>query len=250
MDLFVLGSGTCVPTAERGPSGLALAFDSHLIFLDGGGGSLRQLARLDLDFRKIDYYCITHFHPDHVSDFVPFLFASNYAVNFTRSLPLTIFGPAGLKGFYDQLQGIFGHWIEAQTYPLFFQEAEESHFQFSDFEIQTLPMNHVSACIGFRVMANGKAVVYSGDTDYCKNIVRLGEEADLLILECSFPDEMKTEGHLTPSLAGKIAREARCKRLLLTHFYPVFQGHDIRNECQKEFPGEILLAEDGLKLSI
>ncbi len=250
MNLFILGSGTCVPTVERGPSGLALALGSHLLLFDGGSGSLRQMARLGLDFRQVDYLCLSHFHPDHVSDFVPFLFALNYTVDFTRSLPLHVIGPKGLRNFYDQLQGIFGHWIEAKTYPLSFQEAEESCLEFADFSIETLPMTHSSASLGFRVKAEGRSLVYSGDTDYCDNIVRLGREADLLILECSFPDERKKEGHLTPSLAGRIAREASCQKLLLTHFYPVFQGHDILAECRKEFSGEILLAEDGMKITV
>jgi len=250
MNLFVLGSGTCVPTVERGPSGLALAIGSHLILFDGGGGSLRQIARLGLDFRLVDYFCLSHFHPDHVSDFVPFLFAMNYTVDFTRSLPLQVIGPKGLGNFYDQLQGIFGRWIQAQTYPLFFQEVEEGHLAFPDFEIRTLPMNHSAISVGFRVIWQGRSVVYSGDTDYCANIVRLGQQADLLILECSFPDERKSEGHLTPALAGKIAREASCQKLLLTHFYPVFQGHDILAESRREFPGEIILAEDGMKITV
>ena len=118
MELFVLGSGTCIPTAERGPSGLALALESHLIFFDGGGGSLRQMARLGLDFRQVDYLCLTHFHPDHVSDPVPFLFALNYTIDFVRALPLQMIGPYGLRAFYDQLRGIFGQWIDAKTYPL------------------------------------------------------------------------------------------------------------------------------------
>ena len=250
MDLFILGSGTCIPTVERGPSGLALSLGSHLLFFDGGGGSLRQMVRLGLDYRRIDYLCITHFHPDHVSDLVPFLFAMNYMIDFTRSLPLHMIGPHGLKTFYDQLRGIFGHWISAQTYSFFSHEVEESHLKFPDFEIQTLPMAHSEDSVGFRVNTNGRSLAYSGDTDYCANLVRLGRDADLLILECSFPDEKKTKGHLTPSLAGRVAREASCHKLLLTHFYPVFQGHDILKECQKEFSGEILLAEDGMKITI
>ena len=250
MELYVLGSGTCIPTVERGPSGLALALGSHLIFFDGGGGSLRQMVRLGLDYRQVDFLCLTHFHPDHVSDFVPFLFAMNYTVDFTRSLPLRIIGPHGLKTFFEQLRAIFGHWIEAQTYPVFFDEVKESCMKFAGFELETLPMLHSDSSIGFRVEAEGKSLVYSGDTDYCENIVRLGGNADLLILECSFPDERKTKGHLTPSLAGRIARENSCKKLLLTHFYPVFQGYDIVKECRKEFSGEILLAEDGMKINI
>ena len=250
MKLFVLGSGTCIPTVERGPSGLALSFDSHLILFDGGGGSLRQMARLGLDFCGVDYLGITHFHPDHVSDFVPFLFATNYPVDSTRSLPLQVIGPYGLQTFYNQLREIFGRWIEAQTYPLLFHEVGESHLPFSGFSIETLLMAHSTASIGFRVNVEGRSLAYSGDTDYCANIVQLGRSADLLILECSFPDERKKEGHLTPSLAGRIAREASCRKLLLTHFYPVFQGHDILQECRKEFAGEILLAGDGMIISI
>lgn len=250
MNLFVLGSGTCIPTVERGPSGLALAFGSHLMLFDGGGGSLRKLPCLGLDFRRVDYLCITHFHPDHVSDFVPFLFAMNYTVDFVRSLPLHVIGPRGLRNFYDQLRGIFGRWIEAQTYPLFFDEAEESLLSFADFTIETLPMAHSAASVGFRVMFQGRSLVYSGDTDYCLNIVKLGREADVLILECSFPDERKTAGHLTPSLAGRIAREASCRKLLLTHFYLVFAGHDILKECRQEFSGTIILAEDGMKITV
>jgi ribonuclease BN (tRNA processing enzyme) len=250
MELTVLGSGTCIPTIDRGPSGLALTFRSHLIFFDGGGGSLRQMPRLGLDFRKIDFHYITHFHPDHVIDLIPLLFAMNYTVDFRRSDPLHIVGPIGLKDFYERMRGIFGRWIEAHTYPLYFHEADESRIDFRDFSVETLPMAHVEPSIGFRVEAEGRSLVYSGDTDDCPNIVRLGKEADLLILECSFPEERKKEGHLTPALAGRIARQAECNKLLLTHFYPVFQNSDIRSLCSQEFGGDILLAVDGMKVSV
>jgi ribonuclease BN (tRNA processing enzyme) len=250
MELYILGSGTCVPTAERGPSGLALAFNSHLIFFDGGGGSLRQMARLNHDFRQIDYFCITHFHPDHVSDLVPFLFALNYTIDYTHTRPLHLIGPPGLKKFYDQLRGIFGSWIEPHTYDLFLHEGEAQALSFSDFTLTSLPMKHSAIAIGFRIDQGGRSLVYSGDTDYCANIIELGREANLLILECSFPDHRRKSGHLTPTLAGQIAREAACQRLLLTHFYPVFQGQNILAECRQEFSGEIILAADGMKIVI
>jgi ribonuclease BN (tRNA processing enzyme) len=208
------------------------------------------MPRLGLDFRKIDFHCITHFHPDHVVDLIPLLFAMNYTVDFRRSDPLHVVGPVGLKNFYDKMKEVFGRWIEAHTYPLSFHEAGESRIDFQDFSVETLPMSHAERSIGFRVEAEGRSLAYSGDTDYCGNIVRLAKEADLLILECSFPEERKKEGHLTPALAGRIAREAKTKKLLLTHFYPVFQGHDIRRECGAEYFGDILLATDGMKVAI
>ncbi len=250
MEIIVLGSGTCIPTIDRGPSGLALSFSHHLILFDGGGGSLRRMPGLGLDYKNVDLYCVTHLHPDHVSDLVPFLFALNYTVDFTRSLPLDLIGPPGLENFYSAMRGIFGRWIEAQKYELHLREMTEGKLDFPDFSLETLSLAHSAESIGYRVNAQGKSLAYSGDTDYCPAIVRLGEKADLLVLECSFPDERKKPGHLTPTLAGRIAREASCRKLLLTHFYPVFQGHDIQKECGKEFDGEIVLAVDGLKLTI
>jgi ribonuclease BN (tRNA processing enzyme) len=65
-----------------------------------------------------------------------------------------------------------------------------------------------------------------------------------LILECSHPDERKVASHLTPSECGEIAAAARCKHLVLTHFYPVFQGYDIRRRVRRFFRGRLTLARD------
>ena len=158
MELTVLGSGTCIPTADRFPPGLALSFSSHLILFDGGGGSLRQMPRMGLDYRRVDFHCLSHFHPDHASDLVPLLFALNYTVDFTRSLPLHLLGPRGLEDFYARMRGIFGHWIEARTYSLFLHEGEDSRFNFLDFSIRTLPMAHPATALGFRVEAEGRSL--------------------------------------------------------------------------------------------
>ena len=87
-------------------------------------------------------------------------------------------------------------------------------------------------------------MVYSGDTDACEGIVELGRDADLLILECSMTDERKVAGHLTPTDCGQIAALASCRHLVLTHFYPVFEGYDIRARVRRSFSGRLTLARD------
>ncbi len=237
MKLYVLGSGTCIPTVERGPSGLALALGSHLIFFDGGGGSLRQMVKLGLDYRQVDFLCLTHFHPDHVSDFVPFLFAMNYTVDFIRLLPLHIIGPSGLENFYSQVRETFGQWIASKTYRLYLHEATEDRLDFSDFAIETLPMLHSDPSIGFRVEAEGKSIVYSGDTDYCENIVRLGKNADLLILECSFPDERKSHrpSDSLPWQAGSPGKPP-VKNFCSLTFIRYFRDMIFSRKARKNFP--------------
>jgi ribonuclease BN (tRNA processing enzyme) len=78
----------------------------------------------------------------------------------------------------------------------------------------------------------------------------MGRGADLLVLECSFPNERKIQGHLTPKLAGKVAKEAEAKKLVLTHFYPPCDEADIISQCREEFSGEIVLAEDLMVLTL
>jgi ribonuclease BN (tRNA processing enzyme) len=101
-------------------------------------------------------------------------------------------------------------------------------------------MAHLPESVGYRIdFKEGKSFAISGDTDYCKNIVDLGFGTDLLVLECSFPDGKNVEGHLTPSMAGKIAVESRCKKLLLTHLYPVCDQYDILDQCGRSFQGSL-----------
>ncbi len=56
-----------------------------------------------------------------------------------------------------------------------------------------------------------------------------------LLLECSCPEGHKVAGHLTPSLAGRIARESGCKSLVLTHIYPECDRHDLMTPLRQEY---------------
>ncbi len=94
------------------------------------------------------------------------------------------------------------------------------------------------------------SLTFSGDTDYCREIVELARGTDLLILECAHPDDRKVEGHLSPTWCGRIAAEAEARALVLTHFYPACEGEDLIGPCAKEYPGSITIAEDLMTISV
>jgi len=92
---------------------------------------------------------------------------------------------------------------------------------YENFRISTQPVKHTPHSLAYRVdTPQGRSFVYSGDTGFCDEVIHLARDTDLLILECSSPVGQELEGHLTPSLAGRIARQSGAKKLVLLHFYP------------------------------
>jgi ribonuclease BN (tRNA processing enzyme) len=52
------------------------------------------------------------------------------------------------------------------------------------------------------------------------------------------------KGHLSPSLAGQIASESRCKKLVLTHLYPICDAFDMKRQCASTYDGPVEIARD------
>ncbi len=208
------------------------------------------MLEVGITYRDIDILLYTHIHPDHISDLVPILFACKYA-DLPRKKDLLCMGGPGFEDYFRKLKTIHGSWIEARSYRLKIKEISQRPFLFRDLKISSKPMAHLPESVGYRIgLKGGKSIAISGDTDYCRNIVNLAFKVDLLVLECSFPDGQKVEGHLTPSLAGRIALESHCKKLLLTHLYPVCDQFDILNQCRQLYQGQIILGEDLMRIEI
>jgi ribonuclease BN (tRNA processing enzyme) len=248
--VIVLGSGTGVPSLRRGSPGLFVLAERAGILIDSGPGVLRRMLEVEITYRDMDLILYTHLHPDHVADLVAILFASKYG-DLPREKDLLCAGGAGFKSYFEELKSLYGTWIEPKSYQLTIKELSKDPFLYRGIKVLSKPMAHLPNSVGYRIeLENGKSVAVSGDTDYCQNLVELGYQVDLLVLECSFPDGKKVEGHLTPSLAGRIALESRCKKLLLTHLYPVCDQFDIVNQCRQAYQGDIILGEDLLRIPI
>ena len=208
------------------------------------------MLEVGITYLDMDLILYTHLHPDHVAELVAILFASKYG-DLPREKDLLCAGGAGFKSYFEKLKSLYGSWIEPKSYQLTIKELSKDPLLYRGIKVLSRPMAHLPNSVGYRIeFKDGKSVAVSGDTDYCENIIDLGFEVDLLILECSFPDGKKVEGHLTPSLAGRIALESHCKNLLLTHLYPVCDQFDILNQCRQVYQGEIIVGEDLMKIQI
>ena len=247
--LTLLGTGTCVPIKNRNSSGYFLKTQNLNILIDCGAGTLRRLTEAKIDYRNIDLICVTHFHPDHCSDIAPFFLATRHTPGFTRSKTLTVIGPAGLKSHLKRLAELYGSWLLDSDYPLVVHELKENSLIIKTIRIFSAPMKHTDNSIGFRFEENKKSITFSGDTDFIPSLIQLAKKTDLLLIECSFPNNQKTEGHLTPKEVGIIANKSMSKKIILTHLYPVFKDDPV-NEVKKIFNGEVIEGQDLMTLQI
>lgn len=250
----ILGSGTCVPSLKRSSCSLLMAVGDSKLLFDSGPGTMRRLLEAGTAIFDISHIFYSHFHPDHSGEFVPFLFATKYPNKQQRKNTLTVTGGTGFLDFYSRLKSAYGQWIELEPGLLTLVELDHQKpdsNQFQDFSVESAPMSHNEESIAFRISSpDGSSVVYSGDTDYNENLIELAGDADLLICESAVPDDLRVNGHLTPSLAGEIATRAGVRKLVLTHFYPECDHADIQQECRKTYDGPLILAEDLLRIKV
>ena len=213
---------------------------------------MRRLLEAGITIFDISYIFFSHFHPDHTGELVSFLFSTKYPDENRRQAPLTLVAGKGFLNFYGRLKKAYGKWIELAPGLLNIIELDNQardYRRFDSFTVESLPVAHNDESIAYRVTdLQGKSIVYSGDTDFCDNLVVLANNADLFICESALPDQLKVPGHLTPSLAGEVAKRANVRQLILTHFYPECKKVDIEKECRKTYQGQLKLATDLMKI--
>ena len=247
----ILGSGTCVPSLERSSCAALVTAGNENILLDIGSGTIRQLLSAGYRITDIDAVFLTHFHADHCSELPAFLFALKYPEMTMTKNRLRLIGGRGIKEFFRNLDRAFENHLDLGN---FLEITELDNQTATPLHLRNLAVSyakpvHKEESRAYRfTFDNGFSVVYSGDTDYSENLVRLSEGADVLVTEAALPDGSKVSGHLTPSLAGEIAQRAGVNTLVLTHFYPECEGVDLKSQCRKTFSGRILLARDLMRI--
>ena len=245
-----MGSGTMVPSSKRNSSGVLIEDEGIRSMVDFGYGTLHHLLKLGLTYHDLDRVYFTHNHPDHMCDLIPFLFASRYKSD-PRKKDLEVIAGPGFRQFFETLMKAYKLWLVPTTYKIQILEQDEETKLFDGMTVTSKKVKHIELSRGYRFQSSkGALLAVSGDTDYCEEMIDLGKEVDLMILECSTPDEMKLPGHLTPSACGKLAQKTGCRKLCLTHFYPTCDLEDIRTKCSNEYDGELFLAEDLMEFNI
>jgi len=254
MQLVVLGSGCSVPQSKRSSPAFWLETSAGTILLDMGGDATHRMAQEQLAWPDLDAIWISHFHLDHLAGLAPFLFSTKWSPQTqTRTKPLSVFGPPGLSDLVHKLNDVNNYRLFEQSFALRVVEVEPG----AEFEMlmnvrgSTFSTPHTNESLALKLIdKDRRSIVYTSDTGMSAELSLFATGVDLLLMECSFRRDKPLPTHLELAEAMRVAKDCKPGRLLLTHFYPEWDGIDLVQEAQQMWTGITIEATDGLRLEI
>ncbi len=102
----------------------------------------------------------------------------------------------------------------------------------------------------------GRKVVYTADTRPRERTVEVARDADLLVHDATFADDMadraRQTAHSTGREAGSIAERANVKRLALVHVSSRYAGDasPILRDARETFDGDCFVPDDGHRIEV
>jgi ribonuclease Z len=250
--IIFLGTSSGTPTRERNVSAVAMVLDGTVLLFDCGEGTQHQLLRAPVRSGAIEVIFITHLHGDHVYG-LPGLLAT-LSMN-GRERPLDLVGPDGLREYLDCVLATTQH------NPIFPIRVAAPPYRGEGYTVVAAPLEHTVPSLGYCVIEDdrpgefspdrarglgippgpqwgelqrahdprvtgpsrpGRRIAYVTDTRPCASAVELARDADVLIHESTYAEEMRAEAderlHSTAMGAARVAADACAGRLILTHF--------------------------------
>jgi ribonuclease BN (tRNA processing enzyme) len=244
MEITLLGTGTAIPARQHSPAGLVVSVDDRHLLLDIGPGTLSRLEAAGISWQQLDHLLLTHLHPDHVLDLATLLLVFNYAPGAARTTPFTIIGCHGVEDFLTRLYALFPE-LKPIGYEIYLQPVLRDELSLENIKIRTAPSGHTPESVAFRLEADGRTLVYSGDASPDGELASLAARADLLVSECSFPAGWETTDHLNADTLGVLAQKAGVRKLLVTHCYPPAREVNLVAQIKAHYSGQVHLAVDG-----
>ena len=283
--IYTVGTASPIP-GERVQTGTALMVNGHFFMFDVGDGVVRKAENMGLPLNRLDGIFITHWHSDHMMD-LPSLISRSWLLGRTNELHL--YGPDGTDTLNQAINQFLhlenkhrvdhhGHEImdisKARAIAHEFknvQGGKEVIYQQDGITITAFDVDHqpIEPAVGYVIEYKGKKVVISGDTKKNDIVLKMAQDADVLIHEvmlmsviAELEAQLKTAGmsrnekivhdiqvyHTSPADVAEIADKANVKKLVLHHFAPPPDLLPIKNLYKKEmkaYNGEIHFANDG-----
>src|SRR3989344_3203638 len=285
MELIFLGTSSMVPTKERAHQAMFLTVKNNGILIDCGEGTQRQMKIAGINLVKIDKILISHWHGDHVLG-LPGLLQTLSSTSNEYSKTMEIYGPPGLGKKFEMLKTALEFELTFENREYKIESALLDHstpsYGFSIIEADHRNIDlakakklGLSPGIELGKLQDGETIEFKGkkitpedasettkgkkltiipDTALCKECIELADEADILIAEATYANDLSEKAekykHLTAGQAGLIANKANAKKLILTHFSQRYKNTQQIEEDARTVFDNVIAAKDFMRVTL
>lgn len=235
MKITIIGCWGGFPRVGEATSGYLVEHDNYKLLLECGSGVVSSLQK-KIDIKDLDAVIITHYHYDHCCDIGPLQYAWQIKTQLGQiNKPLPIYAP---KGEYFKL-------LKWDNYTFGQHFNENDSLELGPFKINFIKNVHPVETYSVRIKCDNKIFSFTSDTSYFDGLCDFFNESDLLISECSFYSNMDgtNAGHLNSSQAGMLAKNAKAKKLVLTHLPHFGNLNELLSQASVHYKGKIILAK-------
>ena len=268
-----------IPTAKRSHTAILLNYKNESILIDCGEGTQRQFKIAKLSPSRLTRILLTHWHGDHVLG-LPGLLETLHQSDCQRTLQIygprkikdrvnqmkSLFNINTKTETTEVSNRVFEtkeFIIEAEpmqhgTPALAYSFTIKEKLRLDKAKLKKLKIPHgphmkqlqqgrsiklEGKTITPKQVAykeQGRKVAFILDTKMNPNTIKIAKDADILVCEASFTEEIDSkarENHLTAKDAATIAKKAKVKQLILTHLSQRYDydNKPIENEAKKIF---------------
>jgi ribonuclease BN (tRNA processing enzyme) len=258
MRLTVIGCAGSVAGPHNPASSYLLEADAEgrtwRLLLDLGPGAIGPLQAI-VDPAMLDGILVSHGHPDHCADLASLSVLLRYGPSMGTDLqPIPLWGPEGID---DRIRQVEGSTDDSGLAPFAWSALEPGESRtLGPFTVTAARAWHPVPALAYRVegpaeSGGAASLVFTGDTDFCEDVVELARDSDLLLAEAGWAHRGENPPgiHLTGAQAGELARLSGAKRLVVTHVASWVDPTATLAQAQAEHP-DATLAKPGLVFGV
>lgn len=255
MKLTILGSSGSLGAPDNAASGYLIQMDNApSILMDMGPGVLAQLERVQ---NPSDAHVVfSHLHADHCVDFPSLLVWRRYHPTAAAKGRNLCFGPTDTPIRMGRLSADSVDNIDDMSDTFAFTPWENAQEELvGAVSITPYSVIHPIETFALRVehKRSGKVVAYSGDSSYTENLIDCARNADVFLCEATWGETSEGKApnmHMSGAEAGRIARLAGVKRLVLVHIPPWGNAEAALEKARSEYDGPIDISYQGMEINI
>ena len=139
-----------MPTAQRAPAAILLRRGGERLLFDCAEGTQRQLLRSNVGLIELREVFLTHYHADHYLGLPGML--KTFSLR-GREVPITIYGPPGLRDLFGALRRIFGR----LTYTVELKELRPGDELIrEDYRLEAFAVSHGVSAVGYALVEDAR----------------------------------------------------------------------------------------------